>query len=252
MAIHYRTCGFIIKKMDVGEADRIFTVFSRDFGKINILGRAIRKITSKLRAGIDLIFFSEIEFIQGKTYKTLTDAGIINNFKNIKNNSLKLKIAHQIAKLVDRLTPQEERDKNIFNLLSETFNKLNNLKLETENSLEARNWKLAIFYYYFLWNLFSLLGYAPELYKCVICQKKPTPVLLFFSSEEGGVVCVSCAKKIKNILKTDANTIKILRLILKRKWSLLSKLKTSSFLGKAIRNISRDYSNYLLSLCSFD
>ncbi len=86
MALHYRTCGFVIKKNDIAEADRIFTVFSQDFGKIKILGKAIRKITSKLKSGIDTFYLSEIEFIQGKTYKTLTDSVVLEKFENIKKN----------------------------------------------------------------------------------------------------------------------------------------------------------------------
>ena len=73
MAIHYRTQGFILKKTDRGEADQILTIYTKDFGKLEILGKAIRKIKSKLRSGADLFYFSEIEFIQGKAYKTLTD-----------------------------------------------------------------------------------------------------------------------------------------------------------------------------------
>ncbi|MBU4204806.1 recombination protein O N-terminal domain-containing protein [Patescibacteria group bacterium] len=73
MALHYRTIGFVLKKNDIGEADRIFTVFTLDFGKVKISGKAIRKIASKLKGGIDVISLSEIEFIQGKAYKTLTD-----------------------------------------------------------------------------------------------------------------------------------------------------------------------------------
>ena len=51
MFTHYRTKGFILKKRNQGEANQLFTVFTKDFGRIEILGKSIRKITSKLRAG---------------------------------------------------------------------------------------------------------------------------------------------------------------------------------------------------------
>ena len=35
MAIHYRTKGIFIKKAARGEADEIFTVYTKDFGKLN-------------------------------------------------------------------------------------------------------------------------------------------------------------------------------------------------------------------------
>ncbi|NQU82868.1 MAG: recombination protein O N-terminal domain-containing protein, partial [Parcubacteria group bacterium] len=77
---HYRTRGFFLKNEARGEADEIFTLFTSDFGRIRVLGRAIRKITSKLRSGAGLFYYSEIEFIQGKQYKTLTDAVLIDKF----------------------------------------------------------------------------------------------------------------------------------------------------------------------------
>ncbi|KPJ55867.1 hypothetical protein AMJ49_06190, partial [Parcubacteria bacterium DG_74_2] len=66
-----------MKKIDQGEWDRIFIIYTRDFGKLKVLARAERKIKSKLRAGLELFYLSEIEFIQGKNYKTLTNAVLI-------------------------------------------------------------------------------------------------------------------------------------------------------------------------------
>ena len=80
----YRTQGIIIKKDDWKESDQFFTVFTKDFGKILVIGRGIRKVSSKLRSGMETFYFSEIEFIQGKKCKTLVDAVLIDNFRNIK------------------------------------------------------------------------------------------------------------------------------------------------------------------------
>ena len=86
MFFKYRTQGFILKKEDRGETDQLFTIFTRDFGKLEVLGKAIRKISSKLRSGMEIFYLSEIEFIQGKTYKTLTDIFLIKKFQNLRKN----------------------------------------------------------------------------------------------------------------------------------------------------------------------
>jgi hypothetical protein len=65
MATHYRTQGIILKTQDVGEADRVFTVFTKQFGKLRLRAVSERKITSKLRGGLELFYLSDIEFIQG-------------------------------------------------------------------------------------------------------------------------------------------------------------------------------------------
>jgi len=149
MAVHYRTQGFILKKTDLREADQVFSIYTKDFGKIEILAKAIRKIKSKLRSGAELFYLSETEFIQGKSYKTLTDAIIIDKFGNIREDLERLKIAHQIAETADSLIKGQEQDENIWNLLNEVFQKLENYELRIKN--------YELVYHYFVWNfLFDL------------------------------------------------------------------------------------------------
>lgn len=204
MALYYRTCGFVIKKNDIAEADRIFTIFSRDFGKIRILGKSIRKIPSKLKSGIDIFYLSEIEFIQGKTYKTLTDSVVLEKFKNIRKNLIKLKIIHKIAGSLNGLLGVEEKDDKLWDLVNETFEKLEDYSLPTKNYLSV--------YYYFLWNFFSILGYKPELFHCAVCQTKLSPNTLYFSPNEGGIVCNLCINKTKNPKKVNSDLVKILKI----------------------------------------
>ncbi len=190
---HYRTKGVFIGKEDKGEADQLFTVFTQDFGKIQVLGRAIRRITSKLRSGADLFFFSEIEFIQGKRYKTLTDAILVD----------KLDVDQRITDVFS-LVGEHEKDDRIWELLLSVF---------IDNPLA---------YYYFFWKMVSLLGYAPEVYSCVVCGKKLLPETFSFSAEHGGVVCWRCKIKGKNI---SVDTVKLIRLFLKEDIDILNRFK---------------------------
>ena len=160
MALHYRTQGFILKKVDVGESDRIFTIFTKDFGKLEILAKALRKITSKLRGGMELFYLSDIEFIQGKTHKTLTDAILIERFPNLRKDLKKLKIAFEISEIIDNLIKGEEKDEQIWQLLRKTLERLNNVYLSIKEC-----W---LIYYYFLWNFLSILGFKPQLNFCSI------------------------------------------------------------------------------------
>ena len=194
MATYYRTNGFIIKRTDRGEADRFLTIYTKDYGKLKILGKAIRKINSKLRSGAEIFYLSDIEFIQGKTHKTLTDAIIIDNFPGIRKDLGKLKIAYQISELLDDLIAGEEKDERIWQLFCETFEKF--------NTLEIRNSNLEILYYYFFWNLVSFLGYRPELKPGSVGREKVNP-----------------------------DIAKIIKIILKKDWSILSRLKKCSNLS---------------------
>ena len=43
----YRTPAVILKRMDLGEADRIVTLYSRDVGKIRAVAKGVRRTTSR-------------------------------------------------------------------------------------------------------------------------------------------------------------------------------------------------------------
>jgi len=234
---HYRTYGFVFKKEDKREADRIYAIFTLEYGRIQVLGRAIRKITSKLRSGIDLFYLSEIEFIQGKNYKTLTDTQLLNEFKGIRRSPIKLKIAFRVAEVLDRFLTFEEQDKKIWDLIINTFKKLDNIP----------SFKAWLLFYYFLWNFLSLLGYQPELYNCTLCQRKLTPVNLSFSKKEGGIICERCRKKEKKVEEISPETVKILRMILKGDWETLDRIKNNYVFKKELQKTSSKYYFYLLS-----
>jgi len=234
MFVHYRTQGFIFKKEDRGEADQLFIIFTRDFGKLEILGKGIRKISSKLRSGMEIFYLSEIEFIQGKTYKTLTDTILIEKFQNLRKSLKRLNIADQISEVLDEFVREEEPDEKIWQLLLEVFSKLNDFQFSILN--------LQLIYYYFLWNLISILGYKPELYHCSICQNKLKPERLYFNEKEGGIICQECFKKTKFGKVIKPEVIKILRIILEKGWKILSRLKINNSHLKALEGISNNYS----------
>lgn len=237
MFIHYRTEGLILKKEDFGEADRLFTIYTRDFGKVKILGKGIRKISSKLRGGVEIFYLSEIEFIQGKIYKTLTDAILIEKFENLRKDLRKLNIAYKISEILDNLIKEQETDENIWQLLLEVFKKLDNLQFTIYN--------LQLVYYYFFWNLFSLLGYKPELYFCVLCRKKLKPDNLYFNQKEGGIICQNCFKNVAFGKKIKPEVVKILRIILERDLTFLSKIKFENKLLIPLKYVSENYLSYI-------
>ena len=242
MTSHYRTQGFVLKQEDLREADQLFTVYTKDFGKLKILGRAIRKMGAKLKGGLQLLRLAEVEFIQGKNYKTLTDVFVIQDFSSIKKELKKLKAAHQISDVVDSMIKGEEQDTAIWQLLSAVLEELNASRFTVHD--------LQLVYYFFFWKLISLLGYEPQLNNCVVCHKKLEPEGLSFYPEEGGIICADCFEKDKkeDSVWIGADTVKALRFILKNDWTIIKKMKINKSVFENLKQVSDIYLDFILNL----
>ncbi|OGZ69377.1 MAG: DNA repair protein RecO [Candidatus Staskawiczbacteria bacterium RIFCSPHIGHO2_02_FULL_42_22] len=243
MTVHYKIRGFVFKKEDRLETDRIFSVFTEEFGRLEIFAKAIRKIASKLRGGMEMFSIADIEFIQGKYRKTLTDAVCTQKFTDLAVSPEKIEIAQKISSLLDIFIKGEQTDQKVWMLVTDFFEKLHGV------SLQSSHWQLA--YDYFFWNLVSVLGYAPELSLCIVCRKTLNPSDLYFSSNEGGTMCGSCALSRNNAnlsfgaIKVSGDAVKILRLFLCQDWQTVVKLKAGLESLKTLEALSEDYGIYL-------
>jgi DNA repair protein RecO (recombination protein O) len=242
MAVQYKTQGFVFKKIDLNESDRVFSVFTKDYGRVELFGKAIRKSVSKLRSGIDSFFLSDVEFIQGKNKKTLTDSVCIERHSNISYNLEKFKIANKINDIVDGFIKGQEKDSRIFELLKDIFYELNNFR---------NNTLVKVIFYYFVWNFLSIIGYKPEVEKCGVCHEKLNPYYIYFSLKVGGILCKKCAKQNFKNIKINSDIVKILRLILNKEWNILSKLKIGINSMKLFDDVTKKYYLHILSDYSF-
>lgn len=232
---HFRTKGIVLEKTNRGEADQVFVVLTGKFGRIEVVGKAIRKITSKLRASIDIFYLIEIEFIQGKNQKILTDAILL---KKIPQQSFH--IFALVAEISSSLIIREGRDNHIWHLLLSCF------ILLQRGAEEGIKEKIAVLA--FFWKLVFLLGFEPELFFCCECKKKLNTARLFFAEEKGGIVCSACLVEQGPYLlarEISVETVKAIRFFIKEPLEICSKLKLSQ---NQIKEISQTSNDYLLFL----
>jgi len=133
----YKTQGIIIKKTNLGESDRLITVYSQHLGKILLKAKAIRKNQAKLRGHLELFLHSHLMVAPAKGLDVITGAEIINSFSYLHQGLSCLAAAHYLAELVDKLVIAPEKDDHIWRLVLSSFQELNrpgqNVKAVTKN-----------------------------------------------------------------------------------------------------------------------
>ena len=216
----------------------MLTVFTKDFGRVKVLAKAVRKISSKLRPGTEIYCVSEIEFIQGKAQKTLTEAQPLKKFGNLKKDLKRLKTAYKISSAVEKFIKGQEPDENLWGLLRETFLYLDHLQFKPKN--------IELLYCYFIWNFLFNLGYKPRLYKCCLCEGGLSGAKLYFSFKNAGLICESCSDKDVQGKEIGADAIEAMKVFLKRKPQLISGMEISSGGMKQLVLISNKYALWAL------
>ncbi len=85
MSYHiYTTRGLVLSARPVKEADRLYSILTRDFGLIRAHAIGIRKSTSKLRGALEPVSLSSVSLVRGKEFWRLTSAEVIKKFKKSK------------------------------------------------------------------------------------------------------------------------------------------------------------------------
>lgn len=117
----FKTEGVVIKRRNIGEADKILTVFTRDFGKLQIKAKGVRRITSRRSPHIELLNHANITLYRGEKLPILTEAEVIEQFEALKKNLTRVWAAYHICELVDGLCPENQEHEDIFALLKKTL-----------------------------------------------------------------------------------------------------------------------------------
>lgn len=133
----YTTEGLILKRSDLGEADSLFTIYTRDFGKIRALAQGIKKRGAKLRGHLEPLSLSSISFVSGRNGPRLTSAVLQSSFPEVRSFCDKLSVGLYMASLIDKECLEGEKDESLWEFLRGTFFTIGEKPPEKEILIDA-------------------------------------------------------------------------------------------------------------------
>lgn len=146
------TSAIILSRTDYGEADRIITLLTPDYGKLTLLAKGVRRVKSKLAGGIELFSVSEITFIKGRgVVGTLVSTRLIKHYERIVTDLDRTMLGYELIKKLNKAT-EDEPEEEYFGLMREAFEALNDIGIEP-----------ALIKIWFSMQLLRLDGYTPNL-----------------------------------------------------------------------------------------
>lgn len=117
----YQTEGIILSKKDVGEADRLLSILTKDFGRIDAMAQGVRYIKSKLRYSLNLFFHSRLGLVMVGNSWRVVDAEEISDWSAVKKDPKKIAVVFRLSRLVDRMVRGQEPDAILWNELVNVF-----------------------------------------------------------------------------------------------------------------------------------
>lgn len=146
----YRLEGIVVKRINFKEADRIIIFFSKELGKIKLLGKGIRRITSRRAPHLEIFSQVKINVYESRIFPYITEAQLIYGFSRLRKSFRKVAIAYHLCEIVDQLLPEKEKNEALFNSFISTMH-----LIEENNSPEEIRSSVRIFVH----SLLNRLGF---------------------------------------------------------------------------------------------
>ncbi len=208
----YRTPAVILKRMDLGEADRIVTFYSRDVGKIRAVARGVRRTTSRSAGHLEPFTLSDVMFAVGRELDVISQADTLEAFRTIREDLVLTTHAYYLAEMVDLLTEDRLENRAVFEVLVDGLRDLEGaVSTSTPDDLEGGEARLVLIVFHL--RLLEALGYRPELRECVTCRVVIEPDRNQFSALMGGVLCPGCGPGESSARSVGTSVLKLLRFV---------------------------------------
>ncbi|MBD1824805.1 DNA repair protein RecO [Cyanobacteria bacterium FACHB-DQ100] len=184
MSRTYKAIGINLKAMPLGEADRIVTILTKEFGLLRAVAMGARKQNSKLGGRSGLFVVNELLMAKGRSLDKITQAETLESYPGLGRNLKKLTAGQYLAELTLQQALSEQPQEELFYLLNEHLARIEQC---TDDEVLPR-------LIHAVFQLLVVAGVAPQVHQCSVTGATIEPDLSSsepqagFSSAIGGVV----------------------------------------------------------------
>ena len=223
----------ILRRRSYSDADRILTVFTPRLGKRVLIAKGARKTTSRKAGHLELFSHANLLVAQARTWDIVTETVTVESFLNLRTNLDGISRAAYICELVDAFTAEDDENETLWELLLLCLRELNALpESAPQHDLLLRWFEL---------HLLFQMGFQPELFACLGCGEDLRPVLNFLHLHAGGVFCPDCGRAQQGAEPITAQTLKVLRHLVRTQWESLRELRLGHSTALAVESVLQRY-----------
>lgn len=185
------TEAIVLKTMNYRDTSKIVTLYTRDFGRLSVVAKGCRSPGNRFGASLEpLSLVSAILYKkENRDLHLLSKCEILRPHRRISEDLERLGTAMVVAELVNAVAHQEERNHDLFVLILNVLETVENATNNPRNALYSFEMKLS-----------EVLGFRPNLQTCLKCnseldEKRVVAPGVGLELIHGGVLCSQCVHR---------------------------------------------------------
>ncbi len=239
----YASEAIVIRHSNYGEADRILTLMTPELGKLRVIAKGVRKITSRKAGHVELFTRVKLLLARGRTFDIISQAETIETYRPLREDLLRGSYAHYLSELIDAFAQEGSEDSALYDLL---VNGLDWIATAPDPALATR---------YFELRLLTITGYRPQLFRCARTGEAVNidapagtggPASVAFSPMEGGILSPPVARLARDASPLPVNVLGLLRALQTQPFDAVRDLEISTVAHAQAEQTLRRYLTFVL------
>jgi len=205
-----RTQGVVIGRRPLGEADRLVTFYTREFGRLTGVAKGARRPRSHFGSALELFTQGQLLFFETERSQLVRvdHFDLLHPFLAVQEQLERLGQGAWVVECLGRLTAERDPHAALYGLLIRTLRALEEIPRPERAALA------------FMLRAVDLLGHRLRLDRCLECGGPPgTAPRLDFSA--GGLLCEACAPAASDSLPLSGQAVGALRRLRTLRWEEL-------------------------------
>jgi DNA repair protein RecO (recombination protein O) len=144
--------GVVIKRHNLGETDKLVTFFSKEHGKITLVAKGLRKLSSKRANSLELFNLLKAHAIKGRgALDTLTEVSLISSPHVWRKHLGRVSLGYQLCEVIDKITAEHQPFPGTYQILVSGLTQIGSLGDDWQTVFNS-----------WLINIIRDLGYWPH------------------------------------------------------------------------------------------
>ncbi len=176
--MYLTTKGLVLRVSDYNDHDALLTLLTREYGRISVKARSLRRKNSPLTAPCQLLSYGEFTLFEYKGMYTINEAHSIELFQGLRSDLLRLSLGTYFAQAAEVVSQEDTPGSELMSLVLNCLFALASMP-DSDSKIKA----------VFELRCACIAGYTPDLFACHNCGNA---VPDRFDVSAGQLECKTC------------------------------------------------------------